>query len=384
MLNLSRVDYTQLPTCSARGTLQLLPFGGHKRQKVVVGTDEMTVVCLAMKQFECKTVFDTSLSTEKNMVVPISSIHIQSDTQKIYAASGTSVSGINKKGKVYYSLKSNVAENIQNIQVQGRVILASGEYVLVSLDETGKELHYYRSPDRINDLYKMGDVAVLGCQDSTLRIVQNGTLSFEVALSGAVRSLTELSTTPIRARTVKDEDTDRKKGGSMLGRFRKGKKKDTEGKTNQDMDAGGKTSTATDGGGEEGKNNETTKNSQEGNNSTSEGKSNTALHGESTLDLDASFVYGTTTGGIGAVNIEDGVARKAWFLPPPRSGEARYVFFFLIFLLVHFFLHFNFQLYAHINIVYISLVNLFLFSFFLAVLQIVFVLMMSQEMVLMI
>ena len=59
---------------------------------------------------------------------------------------------------------------------------------------------------------------------------------------------------------------------------------------------------------------------QEGNNSTSEGKSNTALHGESTLDLDASFVYGTTTGGIGAVNIEDGVARKSWFLPPPRSG----------------------------------------------------------------
>ena len=344
MLNLSRVDYTQLPTCSARGTLQLLPFGGHKRQKVVVGTDEMTVVCLAMKQFECKTVFDTSLSTEKNMVVPISSIHIQSDTQKIYAASGTSVSGINKKGKVYYSLKSNVAENIQNIQVQGRVILASGEYVLVSLDETGKELHYYRSPDRINDLYKMGDVAVLGCQDSTLRIVQNGTLSFEVALSGAVRSLTELSTTPIRARTVKDEDTDRKKGGSMLGRFRKGKKKDTEGKTNQDMDAGGKTSTATDGGGEEGKNNETTKNSQEGNNSTSEGNSNTALHGESTLDLDASFVYGTTTGGIGAVNIEDGVARKSWFLPPPRSGEARYVFFFSYIFISTFFSSFQFSI----------------------------------------
>jgi hypothetical protein len=29
------------------------------------------------------------------------------------------------------------------------------------------------------------------------------------------------------------------------------------------------------------------------------------------------------TGGIGAIHVEDGVARKTWFIPPPRSGEAR-------------------------------------------------------------
>ena len=96
-VNLTRVDITQLPTCSARGTLKLLPFGGHKRQKIVVGTDQMSVVCLSMKHFECKTVFETSLAQEDNIVTPISSVYIQADTQKIYASAGTSVSGINKK-----------------------------------------------------------------------------------------------------------------------------------------------------------------------------------------------------------------------------------------------------------------------------------------------
>ena len=44
-INLTRVDFTQLPTCSARGTLKLLPFGGHKRQKIVVGTDQIPYLC---------------------------------------------------------------------------------------------------------------------------------------------------------------------------------------------------------------------------------------------------------------------------------------------------------------------------------------------------
>ena len=104
-INLTRVDFSQLPTCSARGTLKLLPFGGHKRQKIVVGTDQMSIVCLSMKHFECRTVFESSLAQEDNIVTPISSVYIQPDTQKIYASAGTSVSGINKKGKIYYNLK---------------------------------------------------------------------------------------------------------------------------------------------------------------------------------------------------------------------------------------------------------------------------------------
>ena len=295
----------------------------------MIGRDDAVVTCLAVKSFDCKTVFETPVGT-----VPISSLYVQNDTMKIYAASGTSVSGINKKGKVYCSLKSNMAENIQNIQVQKRVIMASGEYVLVSMDESGKELHYYMSPDQINDLYKIDNIAVLGCQDSTLRVVEGGVLTFEVALSGAVRSLTELSKTPVRARTVHEEGTDRKKGSSsLLGRFRKGKKKDKDGSLEEGKDAGGKMVEGGEGGDGDGRgegaalggskieNNDTSSESK----SKVGGKSASAdRHGAASASaLDASFVYGTMTGGIGAVNVEDGVARKSWFIPPPRSGKAR-------------------------------------------------------------
>ena len=309
MITLTRVDFTQLPTCSARGTLKLLPFGGHKRQKIVVGTDEMTVVCLSMKNFEVKTVFDTSLSSAgtSTATAPISSLYVQQDTQKIYAASGTNVSGINKKGKVYYSLKSSMSENISNVVCLSRTILASGEYVLVTFDETGKELHYYMSPDRINDILLMGDVAVLGCQDSTIRMVYGDTLTFEVPLTGAVRSLCELTSTPTRAKTQNQEDPGRSRSSSFLGRFRKGKKKErgdsTEESSKEDASSGKAAG---------GKEQETT--------TSGEGKrSSTTDHD----DLGASFVYGTMMGGIGAVNIVDGVSRKAWFIPPPHSGEAR-------------------------------------------------------------
>jgi hypothetical protein len=321
MITLTRVDFTQLSTCSARGTLKLLPFGGHKRQKIVVGTDEMTVVCLSMKNFEIKTTFDTSLSsagtnTTTTSTAPISSMYVQQVTQKIYAASGTIVSGINKKGKVYYSLKSNMSENIENIQVMGRTILASGEYVLVTFDETGKELHYYMSPDRINDLHLMGDVAVLGCQDSTIRMVHGDTLTFELPLTGAVRSLAELTSTPTRANTQNQEESDGSRRGSFLGRFRKGKKRDKGGggsggggESKPDLDESSKENSA--GGKAAGKEQETT--------TGGEGKHASTDHD----DLGASFVYGTMTGGIGAANVVGGVSRKAWFVPPPHSGEAR-------------------------------------------------------------
>ena len=92
-----------------------------------------------------------------------------------------------------------------------------------------------------------------------------------------------------------------------MGRFRKGKKKErgdsTEESSKEDASSGKAAG---------GKEQETT--------TSGEGKrSSTTDHD----DLGASFVYGTMMGGIGAVNIVDGVSRKAWFIPPPHSGEAR-------------------------------------------------------------
>ena len=344
----------QLHSCEHRGTLRLLPFGGHKRQRVVVGDDTGRVLCFGIKKFETKMQF----STELEAGTAISDVCVTRGSGKagdaggrIFVSSGASVAGINKKGKVYFSFKSNMSESIENLHVENRKIWASGEYVFCSFDESGSELHYYMCPDKINAMLMLNNTlagggttssrrrqpasnALLGCQDSTLRVVSGDAVTFEAAVSGAVRSVAELRTMPTRAKTVAEEDPGPKRGG-ILGRFgRKGKKRDKEkggGDGEEQVDEGSKGSEGAE---------------------PSEGKGGDAQNGAAIVDgggggggggksaerapspdgtaLKTAFVYGTTTGGLGSITVQDGAGRRAWFVQPPVVGEARYVHVFCI------------------------------------------------------
>ena len=330
----------QVNSCEHRGTLKLLPFGGHKRQRVVVGDDSSTVLCFGIKKFESRVHFSTSLDSGTSISDVYVTRGMNGDSSgRIFTSSGTSIAGINKKGKVYFSFKSNMSEAIENLHVENRHIWATGEYVFCSFDENGRELHYYMCPDRINHMLMLqtpsvGKLALLGCQDSTLRIVRGDRLELDVAVSGAVKSVAEFHSVPFRARTLTEEDPGQNRRGSLLGRFRKGKgkkKAKRRGKDNdkfEDSDAGL-------GDEVEGKEVSNLEADEPLNNNASaleiskenlaEGKvAVAAVHDDAVAgNVKTSFIYGTTTGGIGAISVEDGMGKRSWFVQPPVSGEAR-------------------------------------------------------------
>ena len=99
MVSLSRVDYMQVNPCEHRGTLKLLPFGGHKRQRVVIGDDAGALVCFGIKKFETKMHFTAPLDTGAG----VSDVYITRGSNgdaagRIFSSSGTSVAGVNKRG----------------------------------------------------------------------------------------------------------------------------------------------------------------------------------------------------------------------------------------------------------------------------------------------
>jgi hypothetical protein len=363
MVSLSRVDYMQVNPCEHRGTLKLLPFGGHKRQRVVIGDDAGALVCFGIKKFETKMHFTAPLDTGAG----VSDVYITRGSNgdaagRIFSSSGTSVAGVNKKGKVYFSFKSNMSEGIENLHVENRHIWATGEYVFCSFDENGRELHYYMCPDRINHMLMLqdnnaGNFALLGCQDSTVRIVEGDRLELDVAVSGAVRSVAELHAVPFRARTAKEEDPEFSRRGSLLGRFsRKGKDKkkskkkgkdkfeDSNKKGGEGAGKGGEDDHADGGEGKDSADNtskfespggaasvgvssaaasDPSERAQGGGEGKRSGDAGHASGGSSSNTLKTSFVYGTTTGGVGAISVEGGVGQRSWFVQPPVSGEAR-------------------------------------------------------------
>ena len=56
-LTLSRSDLCSVSAVSAKNTLKLLPFGKHKRQKVVVGDDSGAVTCFQTRRGEVQTLY---------------------------------------------------------------------------------------------------------------------------------------------------------------------------------------------------------------------------------------------------------------------------------------------------------------------------------------
>ena len=101
-LKLARSDFGQVGPISSRNVLRVLPFGRHKRQKIVVGDDDGAVTCLAMKRGQATVVFryqDEDASGERVGALCLGSGPKGQD--KVFAAIGSGIRGINRKGKSF-------------------------------------------------------------------------------------------------------------------------------------------------------------------------------------------------------------------------------------------------------------------------------------------
>lgn len=98
----------------------------------------------------------------------------------IFASSGQTIRGINKKGKEFFRFDTNHTEVIKNLSVIGTELWSSGDFVLQNYQSTAegiKDKFYYVSEDKMNDLLisnisgDMVNNTVLACEDSSIRVL---------------------------------------------------------------------------------------------------------------------------------------------------------------------------------------------------------------------
>ncbi|CAE7247814.1 BBS7 [Symbiodinium pilosum] len=186
---LHRVDLLQ---CGALqpGTLDVLPVGKKKQQKVAVGDDTGVLQVFYIKKGEVQYEWKSApLGRE------ISSVVIQLAKDKIFVGCGQSIHGFTRKGKEFVKIKTNLTETINHLFVEENMIWTGGEYVM-NIYDSCKDYGFVMTKDRINDLtcapVHNGEIlsTIIACQDKCLRVYQGEKLSHEfAAVEGSATAL---------------------------------------------------------------------------------------------------------------------------------------------------------------------------------------------------
>ena len=118
---------------------------------------------------------------------------------KIFACIEQSIKGYTKKGKEFFKLTTNLAENINFVQVDGNQIFITGKRTYNHAQIQGSEYNdicSYVAPDEINDalvLQGLGEdqafSPVLGCQDRFVRVLSDAAVFYEASVDGPVSCL---------------------------------------------------------------------------------------------------------------------------------------------------------------------------------------------------
>ncbi|CAK1551817.1 unnamed protein product [Leptosia nina] len=189
--DLSRIDYT-ICGITYPDSLKILPSLDEKvQQKFVVGDKNGVLQCLAIKDEEPVVQFKTLPGR------PITSVQLgcssDSHADKTFAASGNEVKGYTRKGKVFLTVSTLVAETITSMCVIGNdLILCSGRTVTHCKDFN--EMTSFTCEDRILD------VAAFNAPNSTrirllLLIANKGTA---IADNGHLTVQTHINSGPSR------------------------------------------------------------------------------------------------------------------------------------------------------------------------------------------
>ncbi|KAK9803568.1 hypothetical protein WJX72_000727 [[Myrmecia] bisecta] len=189
-LELIRNDILQTAP-AAPGTLKVLPQGHNKQQKVALGDSQGVVQCCSIKKGEVVAAFK-ALPTGQ----PVGAVTLgkgQNQRDKIFIASEHTIRGLSKKGKEFFRFQAHLVDAIRTLHVADASMWVTGEFVMHQF-LNNKEVQFYQAPDRINavEVVPVKEdllLAVLGCQDRTLRVLHNSQVAHQVQVEGAVTSL---------------------------------------------------------------------------------------------------------------------------------------------------------------------------------------------------
>jgi len=194
-LTLHRVDLLHGGAMS-KGTMEILPQGKKKQQKVAVGDDSGVLTVFYMKKGEVNIEWKSpELGRE------ITSVVLQLGKDKIFLGCGQSIHGFNRKGKEFVKIKTNLTETIHRLFVDENMIWTGGEFIMNIYQEC-VDFGFVMVKDRINDLkcapisgapqvLTKGAAApgemlstILACQDKFLRVYAGERLYHEFSVEG--------------------------------------------------------------------------------------------------------------------------------------------------------------------------------------------------------
>lgn len=187
-VQLHRLDLLQ---CGALqpGTLEVLPVGKKKQQKIAVGDDSGVLQVFYLKKGEVQYEWKSpALGRE------ISSVVMQMAKDKIFVGCGQSIHGFTRKGKEFVKIKTNLTETIHHLFVEENMIWTGGEYILNIYDNC-RDYGFVMTKDRINDLtcapVYPGEIlsTIVACQDKCLRVFQGEKVFHEFAVEGSATAL---------------------------------------------------------------------------------------------------------------------------------------------------------------------------------------------------
>ncbi|PIC40358.1 hypothetical protein B9Z55_011728 [Caenorhabditis nigoni] len=189
MSNYSRTDFAQVGTTN-RGCMKVIPADKEKDfDLIVVGGQNGSLICLSRKSNDTTIVFKTPPGP------PIQSLALggspaNKKKDKVFFASGNQVRGVNKKGKIFFSMETTMAETANRMFVKGVDVVLTGRKSYSRYHDTQDSNNYLCTED-IHDVVSLvyeeawgarEYTSVLACGNSTLQVIEGNNLGYEVRL----------------------------------------------------------------------------------------------------------------------------------------------------------------------------------------------------------
>ncbi|CAL2037687.1 unnamed protein product [Caenorhabditis brenneri] len=189
MQNYTRTDYAQVGTTN-RGCMRVIPADKDKDfDLIVVGGQNGSLICLSRKSNDTTIIFKTQPGP------PIQSLALggpasSKKKDKIFVASQNTVRGVNRKGKTFFSMETNMAEVANRMFVRGLDVVLTGRKSYSRYHDTVDSNNYLCTED-IHDVVSLvfeeawgnrAYTSVLACGNSTLQVIEGNKFDYEVRL----------------------------------------------------------------------------------------------------------------------------------------------------------------------------------------------------------
>uniref|UniRef100_A0A8R1E265 Uncharacterized protein n=1 Tax=Caenorhabditis japonica TaxID=281687 RepID=A0A8R1E265_CAEJA len=190
MQNYTRTDFAQVGTTN-RGCMRVIPADKDKDfDLIVVGGQNGSLICLSRKSNDTTIIFKTQPGA------PIQSLALGGPTSskkkdKIFVSSQNTVKGVNRKGKTFFSMETNMAETANRMFVRGLDVVLTGRKNYSRYHDTVDKNNYLCTED-IHDVVSLvyeeawGDreyTSILACGNSTLQIIEGNNFAYDLKLN---------------------------------------------------------------------------------------------------------------------------------------------------------------------------------------------------------